>query len=187
MRRRLDDGPGSRLGLDTIGIGSSPAWRSVDATRRVATGPAVRLRLRRAWWLPRTTNPVDRTIKAPERPLGVWAAGDVTGLGTHTHTARYQAAVVAANILGERREADYRAIPRAVYTMPSVFAVGVSPHSAAEAGISLVMASAELQGTARATVTGEEAGRVNCTLIPNRDCCWEPRRSGRTRRTGWVR
>jgi pyruvate/2-oxoglutarate dehydrogenase complex dihydrolipoamide dehydrogenase (E3) component len=153
------------LGLDTIGIELKPGMAvPVDATCRVATavpvataGPAAPAA---------DTEPGEQEEKAPERPLGVWAAGDVTGLGTHTHTARYQAAVVAANILGERREADYRAIPRAVYTMPSVFAVGVSPHSAAEAGISLVMASAELQGTARATVTGEEAGRVELYAHP---------------------
>ena len=56
----------------------------------------------------------------------VWAAGDVTGT-THTHASRYQAGVVAANILGRRREADYSAIPRCVFTTPSVFAVGVVP------------------------------------------------------------
>ncbi len=147
------------LGLDTIGIELKPGMAvPVDATCRVATaGPAAPAA---------DAGPRGQEEKAPERPLGVWAAGDVTGLGTHTHTARYQAAVVAANILGERREADYRAIPRAVYTMPSVFAVGVSPHSAAEAGISLVTAAAELQGTARATVTGEEAGRVELYAHP---------------------
>ena len=53
----------------------------------------------------------------------VWAAGDVTGM-THTHASRYQAGVVAANILGQPREADYSAIPRCVFTMPSVYAVG---------------------------------------------------------------
>ncbi len=56
----------------------------------------------------------------------VWAAGDVTGT-THTHASHYQAGVVAANILGQRREADYSAIPRCVFTTPSVFAVGVVP------------------------------------------------------------
>ena len=56
----------------------------------------------------------------------VWAAGDVTGT-THTHASHYQASVVAANILGQRREADYSAIPRCVFTTPSVFAVGVVP------------------------------------------------------------
>jgi dihydrolipoamide dehydrogenase len=38
--------------------------------------------------------------------------------------------VVAANILGQRREADYSAIPRCVFTMPSVFAVGIVPEAA---------------------------------------------------------
>jgi pyruvate/2-oxoglutarate dehydrogenase complex dihydrolipoamide dehydrogenase (E3) component len=60
----------------------------------------------------------------------VWAAGDVTGT-THTHASHYQAGVVAANILGQRREADYSAIPRCVFTTPSVFAVGVVPGSPA--------------------------------------------------------
>ncbi len=99
-------------------------------------------------------------------PAGLWAAGDVTGLGTHTHTARYQAGVVAANVLGQRREADYRAVPRAVYTMPSVFAVGASPQGAAEAGISLVTAGADLAGTARARVSGTDAGRVELYAHP---------------------
>jgi pyruvate/2-oxoglutarate dehydrogenase complex dihydrolipoamide dehydrogenase (E3) component len=59
----------------------------------------------------------------------VWAAGDVTGI-THTHAGRYQAGVVAENILGADREADYRAIPRCVFTIPSVFAVGEVPEAA---------------------------------------------------------
>jgi pyruvate/2-oxoglutarate dehydrogenase complex dihydrolipoamide dehydrogenase (E3) component len=62
-------------------------------------------------------------------PGRVWAAGDVTGI-THTHASHYQARVVAANILGERREADYSAIPRCVCTTPSVFAVGIVPETA---------------------------------------------------------
>ena len=61
----------------------------------------------------------------------VWAAGDVTGT-THTHASHYQASVVAANILGQHREADYSAIPRCVFTTPSVFAVGAIPGEAEE-------------------------------------------------------
>ena len=61
----------------------------------------------------------------------VWAAGDVTGT-TFTHASHYQAGVVAANILGQHREADYSAIPRCVFTAPSVFAVGAVPGAAAE-------------------------------------------------------
>ena len=55
--------------------------------------------------------------------------GDVTGT-THTHASHYQASVVAANILGQHREADYSAIPRCVFTTPSVFAVGAVPGAA---------------------------------------------------------
>jgi pyruvate/2-oxoglutarate dehydrogenase complex dihydrolipoamide dehydrogenase (E3) component len=135
------------LGLDSLGVDVKPgAPIPVDTSCRVVTKGG------------------DGTT---DRATGLWAAGDVTGLGTHTHTARYQAGVVAANILGQRREADYRAIPRAVYTMPSVFAVGASPQGAAEAGIALVSAGAELQGTARALVAGEDAGRVELYAHPD--------------------
>lgn len=92
----------------------------------------------------------------------VWAAGDVTGVAPFTHAANYQAGVVVSNVLGKRREADYRAVPRAVYTTPSVYAVGVSPMSAS--GLELMAAGYDLAQTARAAVEDEDArlmaGRV---------------------------
>jgi len=101
---------------------------------------------------------------APGRPVTgtgrVWAAGDVTGIAPYTHTARYQASVVIANILGEHRVADYRAIPRCVYTTPSVCCVGVSPGPAAAAGIQLRTVGHDLAGTARAAVEDDDRGRI---------------------------
>jgi dihydrolipoamide dehydrogenase len=88
----------------------------------------------------------------------VWAAGDVTGIAPYTHAANHQARVVVSNVLGKRREADYRAIPRAVYTTPSVYAVGVSPVSAT--GLELVAAGYDLAETARAAVEDDDRGRV---------------------------
>jgi dihydrolipoamide dehydrogenase len=65
--------------------------------------------------------PVDNHLRAGER---LWAIGDVTGVRLLTHVGKYQGEVVAANILGEPREAHYEAIPDVVYTDPQAAAVG---------------------------------------------------------------
>ena len=64
---------------------------------------------------------VDSRLRAGER---LWAIGDVNGIWQLTHVGKYQADVVAANILGEPREASYDAVPRVVYTDPPAAAVG---------------------------------------------------------------
>jgi len=91
------------LGLDVLGLEVTPGMALPTTTRCEVAGTGGR----------------------------VWAAGDVTGT-THTHASHYQADVVAANILGRHREADYSAIPRCVFTTPSVFAVGAIPGEAEE-------------------------------------------------------
>jgi pyruvate/2-oxoglutarate dehydrogenase complex dihydrolipoamide dehydrogenase (E3) component len=65
--------------------------------------------------------PVDAHLRAAER---LWAIGDVNGLWPLTHVGKYQGEVVAANILGESRKANYEAVPRVVYTDPQAAAVG---------------------------------------------------------------
>jgi dihydrolipoamide dehydrogenase len=107
-----------------------------------------------------TGQPATATGQATTGSGRVWAAGDVTGIAPYTHTARYQASVVIANILGEHRVADYRAIPRCVYTTPSVCCVGVTPGQAAAAGIQLRRVGHDLAGTARAAVEDDDRGRI---------------------------
>jgi pyruvate/2-oxoglutarate dehydrogenase complex dihydrolipoamide dehydrogenase (E3) component len=79
--------------------------------------------------------PVDARMNAGE---GIWAIGDVTGIWPLTTTGKYQGDVVAANILGEPREANYEALPRVVFTDPQAASVG----------------AAEARFTARAPVSG---------------------------------
>jgi pyruvate/2-oxoglutarate dehydrogenase complex dihydrolipoamide dehydrogenase (E3) component len=67
--------------------------------------------------------PVDGQLRAGER---LWAIGDVTGIWPLTHVGKYQGRVVAANILGEPREAHYEAVPRVTYTDPQAAAVGAT-------------------------------------------------------------
>jgi pyruvate/2-oxoglutarate dehydrogenase complex dihydrolipoamide dehydrogenase (E3) component len=84
------------LGLETVGIDADPAGV-----------------------------PVDATLAAPAR--GVWAVGDVAATGWQfTHVGKYEARIVAANILGRRCEARYDAVPRVIFTDPQVAAVGAA-------------------------------------------------------------
>jgi pyruvate/2-oxoglutarate dehydrogenase complex dihydrolipoamide dehydrogenase (E3) component len=64
---------------------------------------------------------VDERMSAGD---GIWAIGDVTGIWPLTYVGKYHGRIAAANILGERREADYSAVPRVVFTHPQAAAVG---------------------------------------------------------------
>jgi dihydrolipoamide dehydrogenase len=95
----------------------------------------------------------------------VYAVGDVTGVAPYTHTASYQAEIVADRLLGRGRDADYRAVPRVVYTDPSVFCVGVTETTT---GRAVVTAAVDVEDTARAFVERpQHAGRVELLADPD--------------------
>jgi dihydrolipoamide dehydrogenase len=87
--------------------------------------------------------PVDARLRAGER---LWAIGDVTGIWPLTHVGKYQGRIVAANILGDPREANYEAVPRVVFTDPQAASVG-----AAEATFSATALVSEVAKTAAYT------------------------------------
>jgi pyruvate/2-oxoglutarate dehydrogenase complex dihydrolipoamide dehydrogenase (E3) component len=66
---------------------------------------------------------VDEHLRAGER---LWAIGDVNGIWPLTHVGEYEGDVVAENIRGDGRPANYEAVPRVVYTDPQAAAVGAT-------------------------------------------------------------
>jgi dihydrolipoamide dehydrogenase len=79
---------------------------------------------------------VDEYMRAGER---LWAIGDVTGIWPLTHVGEYEGDVVAANISGDLRPANYEAVPRVTYTDPQAAAVGaVQARYSATAPVSAV-------------------------------------------------
>jgi pyruvate/2-oxoglutarate dehydrogenase complex dihydrolipoamide dehydrogenase (E3) component len=102
-------------------------------------------------------------VEATGRVTGadhLWAAGDITGVAPFTHTANYQSRIVAANLRGDQRAADYRAIPRVVYTDPPVAAVGIT-EAGAGPGARVRVETVDLSGTARAATDGTGPGGMH--------------------------
>ena len=94
--------------------------------------------------------PVDAHMRAGDR---LWAIGDITGIWPLTHVGKYAGEIVAANILGEPREANYDAVPRVVFTDPQAAATG-----AGEARFSGTAAVSEVAKTATYTQAYAESG-----------------------------
>ena len=99
---------------------------------------------------------------------GVWAVGDVTAVMPFTHVAHYQGEIAADDILGRPRHADYRAIPRVVFSNPEIAAVGLTPEQAQEQGIAIELGTVTLERLAR-TGTYGSGYRGFMTVLADRD------------------
>jgi dihydrolipoamide dehydrogenase len=96
---------------------------------------------------------VDERCRAAE---GVWAIGDVTGVAMFTHVAKYMGRIAAMDILGQAVKADYRSVPRVLFTDPEVAAVGLTEAAAREQGIDVVTATIDLPTMIARPYTFEE-------------------------------
>jgi pyruvate/2-oxoglutarate dehydrogenase complex dihydrolipoamide dehydrogenase (E3) component len=108
---------------------------------------------------------IDEQCRAGE---GVWAIGDVTGLAMFTHVAKYQGRVAARDILGEPVRADYRAVPRVIFTDPEVASVGLTEDAARAAGLDVVSATIDLPTTIARPYTYEQDPRGTLSVIVDR-------------------
>lgn len=96
---------------------------------------------------------IDGRCRAGE---GVWAVGDVTSIMPFTHVAHYQGEIAADDMLGRPREADYRAIPRVVFSDPEVAAVGLTRGEAEAQGINVAQGTVEIKTLPRTATYGDD-------------------------------
>ncbi|MGV8896314.1 MAG: dihydrolipoyl dehydrogenase family protein [Rhodoglobus sp.] len=113
----LDDGQVLRFDRLVAALGRRPETSTLDlAAAGVTTDEAGYVRVDAAL---RTDNP------------RIVAAGDITGMPQFTHIAGVNGSVAATNaILGLRRKAETRVIPRVTFTSPEVAAVGIEASAA---------------------------------------------------------
>jgi mercuric reductase len=104
----------------------------------------------------RTTNPK------------VWAAGDVTGAPQFVYVSAYHGTLAAENaLLGTGRPVDLSALPRVVFTVPQLAAVGLTEAAATAAGYPVKTSVLPLDAVPRALVNRETTGVIK--LVADRD------------------
>lgn len=100
---------------------------------------------------------------------GVWGLGDVTGVMLFTHVAKYQARVVADNILGRSRTARYDGIPRVVFADPEIAAVGMTSRQARDRGLPVASTEVDLADAIARPWTYERDPRGHLGVLADRD------------------
>lgn len=91
---------------------------------------------------------------------GIYAIGDVTGIPYLAHKASKEGIVAAEAIAGEASEADWVAMPAAIFTDPEIATVGLSEAEAKEQGHDLLVGKFPFRASGRALTHGEAEGFV---------------------------
>ena len=97
----------------------------------------------------------------------LYAIGDVNGRALFTHVGKYQAWVLAENLLGREIELETEAIgsPRVTFTDPQVAAVGKTLAEAEEAGIDARAVDVPTDGSPGASFQGKDTGGVSRIVV----------------------
>ena len=96
---------------------------------------------------------------------GIYAAGDITGIGSRTDLAYRMAETAAVNAMGGGRLLDLRAVPRAICTRPGAASVGMTEDEARESyGDELAVGYYPLSLSVQAMIAGETEGFVKVLI-----------------------
>jgi dihydrolipoamide dehydrogenase len=91
---------------------------------------------------------------------GIYAAGDAIGGMLLAHVASAEGEVAVENALGKKSLIDYKVIPRCIYTMPEVAAVGLTEGQAREKGLDLKVGKFPFTANSRALILDQSNGFV---------------------------
>jgi len=91
---------------------------------------------------------------------GIYAAGDAIGGILLAHVASAEGEVAVENALGKDSVIDYKVVPRCIYTMPEVAAVGLTESQAREEGLNLKVGKFPFTANPRAVILGQPGGFV---------------------------
>jgi len=91
---------------------------------------------------------------------GIWAGGDITGIGAFTHLSWYHGKVIGRQLKGEHAIADHRALPRVTFTDPEVASVGLSEASARKQLSDVRVVSADSGNGTRGFINGPPGGVI---------------------------
>jgi dihydrolipoamide dehydrogenase len=103
---------------------------------------------------------VDDRLRAADHVYGI---GDCIGHELSTHLGHYEGETAVKVALGDDVRADFRAVPRAVYTDPETAGVGLLVDQAKGRGIDAYEETADLATSAKGYVS-ESEGHVSITL-----------------------
>jgi len=101
---------------------------------------------------------------------GVFAIGDINGIGGFTHLSDYHGRLLGRRLRGGAQLANHSAVPRVTFIVPEVASVGLTEAQARERGIPVKVATLDdvYMGTARGYIHGEPGGLIKLVADTDR-------------------
>ena len=95
---------------------------------------------------------------------GVYAAGDVVGGAMLAHKAWYDADIAIRAMAGEEVRTNYETVPGAIFTVPEMASVGITPEQARKNKKSIRIGKFEYRENAQALCVGKTLGMIKAVI-----------------------
>lgn len=91
---------------------------------------------------------------------GIYAIGDVVGINMLAHVASEQGVIAAENIMGIKKEIDYKVVPSCVYTRPEIASVGLTEEETKKQGLDYNTGVFHLANNSKTVIMNEFEGTL---------------------------